>query len=121
MTRDVELLAPGTPLQTVIPIMQSKRHSCVVLGQDGVPAGIITERDLAGILERILDEPGLAGEPAAKFMSTPPCTVADDQTLFDALVIARADGVRQLVENAIRKIKQKKPDGIALHKPGKGT
>ena len=96
MTRSVELLSPATTLQSVINTMQSKRHSCVIVGENGIPAGIITERDLVSILARILDEPGLAEEPAAKFMSAPPCTVRDDQTLFDALVIARADGVRHL-------------------------
>jgi len=96
MTRNVELLAPGTPLHNVVRIMQSDRHSCVVLGENGVPAGIITERDLVCVLERILDEPGLAEEPVSNFMSTPPCTVNAEQTLFDVLVIARADGVRHL-------------------------
>ncbi|TCK19105.1 diguanylate cyclase (GGDEF)-like protein [Thiogranum longum] len=96
MTQHVELLSPATPLHSVAHAMQSKRHSCVVLGEDKIPAGIITERDLVSILGRILDEPELANEPAANFMSTPPCTVDDKQTLFDALVISRADGVRHL-------------------------
>jgi len=105
MTCGVELLAPETPLQTVVRIMHSKRHSCVIFGQEDVPVGILTERDLVGILERILDEPGLAAEPAANFMSFPPCTVVDDQTLFDALVIARADSVRHLpVVDAAQKL-----------------
>ncbi len=96
MTCGVELLAPETPLQTVVRIMHSKRHSCVVFGQEDMPVGILTERDLVGILERILEKPGLAAEPAANFMSSPPCSVSDDQTLFDALVIARANCVRHL-------------------------
>ncbi len=99
------LLAPCTPLRTIIHTMQLNRHSCVVLGENDVPTGIITERDLVAVLQRILDEPGLVEEPVSGFMSTPPCTVEDKQTLFDALVIARADGVRHLpVVNSQQKL-----------------
>ncbi|VAW72944.1 hypothetical protein MNBD_GAMMA15-340 [hydrothermal vent metagenome] len=96
MTHGVELLAPDTPLHEIVRAMQSTRHSCAVLGKNGVPTGIITERDLVDVLQRIFDEPGLAEEPVSNFMSTPPCTVHDDQMLFDTLVIARAEGVRHL-------------------------
>jgi len=96
MSSDVEILNPEISLRTVIHTMHAKRHSCVVLGKDDVPLGIITERDLVGVLERILDEPGLADEAASNFMSSPPCTVDAEKTLFDALVIARADHVRHL-------------------------
>ena len=96
MTRDVQLLAPGTPLQDVVNIMQSRRHSCAILGENGMPEGIITERDLVAILARIATEPGLAEQPASNIMSARPRTVVSDQTLFDALVIARAEGVRHL-------------------------
>ncbi len=96
MTRDVELLAPDTPLQQVVRRMRSRRHSCALFGSDGIPAGIITERDLVAAMERMPENPGIASEPAAEHMSARPCTVRDDQTLFDALVIARAQGIRHL-------------------------
>lgn len=96
MSHDVELLSPETPLQSVVLTMQSKRHSCVILGKNKLPTGIITERDLVNIMARMLDSPELASKPAAEFMSTPPCTVSNEQTLFDALVIARAESVRHL-------------------------
>ena len=105
MTRDVQLLPPETPLQTVVNTMRSKHHSCTVLGKNGIPTGIITERDLVGVLERMCDAPELAGEPASNFMSSPPCMMHEEQTLFDALVIARADGVRHFpVVNSAQKL-----------------
>ncbi|HHH44506.1 MAG TPA: diguanylate cyclase [Gammaproteobacteria bacterium] len=96
MTRDIELMAPGTPLREVITRMQRKRHSCTLIGSHGSPEGIITERDLVQVLQKLMDDPDLAGQPAAAFMSTPPHTVQQDQSLFDALVISRAEHVRHL-------------------------
>ena len=96
MSRAIELVAPATPLRDIISRMQNRRHSCILIGTDGIPAGIITERDLVCVLERILKDPGLADHPAEEIMSPRPHTILYDQSLFDALAIARAEKVRHL-------------------------
>ncbi len=96
MSRDVGLVAPETPLREVIAHMQADRHSCTIIGALGIPSGIITERDLVALLDRIIDQPALAEQPARTLMSTPPVTVLQDRSLFDALVISRAEQVRHL-------------------------
>ncbi|MFQ5644427.1 MAG: diguanylate cyclase [Thiogranum sp.] len=96
MTRDIELVAPDTPLREIIQEMHNNRHSCTLIGKGGTPDGIITERDLVQALQKLIDEPALAGQPASSFMSHPPHTVQQDQSLFDALVISRAEKVRHL-------------------------
>jgi len=96
MTRDIELMAPDIPLREVITRMQHNRHSCTLIGSHGSPEGIITERDLVRVMTKLMDDPDLAGQAAAAFMSTPPHTVQQGQSLFDALVISRAEHVRHL-------------------------
>lgn len=96
MTSAVELVDPETPLREVIRHMHSSRHSCTLIGEDKIPMGIITERDLVGVFNRALSEPALVESAARQFMTSPPHTVANTQSLFDALVIARAEQVRHL-------------------------
>lgn len=96
MTRDIELVAPDTPLSEVVQRMYHNRHSCTLIGNNGTPDGIITERDLVQVMQKLIDEPGLAGQRASTFMSKPVHTVQLDQSLFDALVISRAENVRHL-------------------------
>lgn len=96
MTHDVELIAPDTPVREVIHRMQFHRHSCVFVGRDGVPEGIITERDLVQLLASTLDEPNFADHNAKEIMTSPLHTVSISQSLFDALVISRAERIRHL-------------------------
>ena len=96
MTPDVEPIAPETPIREVIHLMYSRRQSCAVIGRDRVPLGVITERDLVGLLDRSLDSPAACNCTAESIMSAPPHTLAENQSLFDALVISRAERVRHL-------------------------
>jgi diguanylate cyclase (GGDEF)-like protein len=96
MSSDVELVSPEKPLHDVVKRMQENHQSCVLAGENGVPAGIITERDLVRVLGKLVDQPDLIQQPASVFMSSPPHTVQQDQSLFDALVISRAERVRHL-------------------------
>ena len=96
MTPEVELIEPDTLVREVIHRMHMYRHSCALVGRNGVPEGIITERDLVKLLDRIIEDPGLADRPADSIMSSPLHTVSISQSLFDALVISRAERVRHL-------------------------
>jgi len=96
MSHNVELVTPDTPLRTVIHYMRSRGHSCCLVGEDSSPAGIVTERDLVNVMESFIENPDLAGQPVARYMTAPPHTVQSDQSLFDALVISHAEKVRHL-------------------------
>jgi diguanylate cyclase (GGDEF)-like protein len=96
LTRSVELIEPGTSVREIIHRMHMHRHSCALVGRDGVPLGIITERDLVKLLNRIIDEPAFADHTAEEIMSSPLHTLSVSQSLFDALVISRAERVRHL-------------------------
>jgi diguanylate cyclase (GGDEF)-like protein len=93
---DVELLPPKTSIREVVAWMRVRRRSCAVIGSDSVPAGVITERDLVELLDRLMTEPEILECAAADVMSSPPTTVSTDQSLFDALVISRAERLRHL-------------------------
>ena len=81
MTHDVELIEPGTSVREVVHRMHMHCHSCALVGRNGVPLGIITERDLVKLLDRIIDEPHLADHTAEAIMSSPPHTVSNSQSL----------------------------------------
>lgn len=96
MNRDIDLVPPETPVRELVARMRARRQSCVVVGRDGVPEGVITERDLVVLLDRLATEPDALARTATEIMSAPPNTLSADQTLFDALVISRAERVRHL-------------------------
>ena len=92
--------ARNAPLRTVIKKMDRSRHSCVVVldseSGDGVPLGLVTERDIVRIVSR---------QPAKKIdefvagdvMSSPPVTVLPNVPLTQALTLARARHLRHLL------------------------
>jgi diguanylate cyclase (GGDEF)-like protein len=86
----------ATPLRQVINTMQSKRQSCCLIGENGKPAGIVTERDLVQVMVELLKNPTLGEQPVSRYMTTPLHSIQIDQSLFDALVISRAERIRHL-------------------------
>lgn len=96
MTCDAELLPRTTPLHQVIHAMRSRRQSCCLIGENGKPAGIVTERDLVQVMEDLLENPSLSEKPASEYMAAPVHTIQSDQSLFDALVISKAERIRHL-------------------------
>jgi len=77
--------------------MVEKSLSCMVLSdEEKHPQGIITERDLVRVLIASQQELGLLERPAGEFMSAPIVTVGHEETLYEALVVARTERVRHL-------------------------
>lgn len=97
MTRGIVSATADTPLLDVIRTMRDQRLSCMVVTEKDLPVGIITERDivhtLAGVLESDRIDPGLR---AGSIMSTPPITLPETATLFEALVITRTHHIRHV-------------------------
>ena len=96
MSSGVEMLAPDTCLKQVVRIMRNNRHSCVIIGEDGVPTGIVTERDLVKMLDQMMNDASMPEHRVDEIMAREPHTVNFNQSLFDALAITRAEHIRHL-------------------------
>lgn len=96
MTPEVDLVTPDTCLKQVVAKMREKRHSCVIVGEDGVPTGIVTERDLVKMLDQMMNDASMPEHRVDEIMAAEPHTVHHGQSLFDALAITRAEHIRHL-------------------------
>ncbi len=95
MTSDVSCLSADTTLLTAAQQMVTQRNSCILIKQDMSPIGILTERDLVKVLCNNNHEQDL-GKPISEFMSSPVLSLNQNESLFDALVVNRAERVRHL-------------------------
>lgn len=95
MTKDVSCLPPEASLREGVKLMVKNRYSCVVIKQQESPVGILTERDLVKVLLKVTHEKDLS-QPISKFMSSPVLTLGEEESLFDALVVNRAEKVRHI-------------------------
>lgn len=96
MTRAVTSVKPDASLAEVAATMSQARISCVVVCREGVPAGIITERDL--VRAAVGNLSGAAGTKASaeELMTWPVITLPLSAPLPDAVTLARARHVRHL-------------------------
>lgn len=94
MEPSAELIAPEFSLAKALEIMASRRLDQVLIGRDGVPLGIITERDVPRLLASHVDT---ASVTVADVMSAPLQTVAVDINVADAARRMEATGLRHLV------------------------
>lgn len=95
MTATVSCLSPEAPLREAVDQMFKQKISCIVIKQNQSPIGILTERDLVRVLSGKKHEQDL-DLPISDFMSSPVLTLNQNETLFDALVVNRAEKVRHL-------------------------
>lgn len=95
MTEDVTCLSPDAPLQLAVKNMVKQRYSCIIIIQNEIPCGIITERDLVNMLNHGAGEANLS-LPVSDFMSSPIISLNENETLFDAMVISRAEKIRHM-------------------------
>lgn len=96
MTKDVHHLSPDAELSEAIRTMRDRHCSCVVIARKDGPIGIITERDMISILAGVNDNPHILTSKVTKIMSAPPVTINETDSLFEALVVAKAEKVRHL-------------------------
>lgn len=95
MTEDVTCLPPEAPLQLVVKKMVEQRYSCIVIKKNEILIGIVTERDLVKVLNHDTEEIELS-LPVSGFMSSPIIRLNENETLFDAMVISRAEKIRHI-------------------------
>lgn len=93
MTTDVVAVGPGDTVERAIRRMVDHDIGAVVVVDDGRPAGVFTERDLA---RRILDDPGLLGRTVGEVMSAPIVSTGPDVEMIEAFDLMNARSVRRL-------------------------
>ncbi len=95
MTREVSCVTPDTPLHDAVDKMVGQRFSCTVIAEDKKPVGILTERDLVKGLVKTNHEHSLA-QSVSEIMTSPVLSLNQSESLFDALVVTKAEKVRHL-------------------------
>ncbi len=95
MSKQVTCLEPGAPLREAISLMAENRFSCVVVKENEEPLGIFTERDLVRLLSTEQTE-NLLESPISQVMTSPVQCLNQDESLFDALVVSKAERIRHL-------------------------
>lgn len=94
MSRELVTLQPSASAFTAMKLMNRRRISSLVMEADGVPEGIITERDLLRLIRSRKDLKSLT---LREVMSTPVRTVFSDVSSHEAAKILIANKLRRLV------------------------
>ena len=96
MTQGVTTVRRDDTIESVAEIMAANRYSRVVVAAEDERVGIITERDLVGFVLRPRNEADLLSRRVADLMTAPIKRIRETESLFDALVVSRADKIRHL-------------------------
>lgn len=96
MSTDVAFAEPGDSIQDVVARMRKHAYSCLVVTQDTVPVGIITERDIVRVYEEQSQSGDLGPRPVEEIMSKPPVVINETATLDESLALAEARRIRHL-------------------------
>ena len=96
MTSKVISVEPDCPISDVVGKLHAYRISCVVVCQDEVPMGVITERDVVGFAFTLVSGREESREQAADLMSSSVTTLPIDASLDDALELVDRDRIRHL-------------------------
>ena len=96
MTRKVLTAKANASLKNILSKMRLKKVSCVIIVNNKIPLGIVTERDIVRLFaEKHTDD--ILKIEASSIMSTPPITVLDSMSISSALNISRAKRIRHLI------------------------
>ncbi len=101
MTRTIVSIMSEATVTYAANLMKKKGISSLIVGQEGKPAGIITERDM---VRKILAEGESSAITIAEIMSTPLLYVNSHDSILDAADL--------MIENGIRKIAVKENNRV---------
>lgn len=96
MTADLTSTTANANLADVIQSMIDNHYSCMVVVENGLPIGIITERDIVRLMGLFISDKPKCPVRIADVMSVPVATVSENTSLFEALVISSAQKIRHL-------------------------
>ncbi len=96
MTLDVATCSPDESLLDAVKKLASKKISCLVIVENNIPLGILTERDLVEVLCDTLQ--GVVWEELAikNFMTSPVITVNEDIMLSEAVIMSHTRKIRHI-------------------------
>jgi len=98
LTNKVDCLSPEASLNTVFNTLAKNNYSCcVVAGDNRVPLGILTERDLIRLISNHENVTELMQQPVSEHMITPPFTLPEDTGLESALDLMESRNLRHLL------------------------
>lgn len=96
MSVHVETGSRATTVRDAAHIMHAKKISCILVTENDTPIGIFSERDLTSLATHATDLANALEQPIVEHMSTPVTTIKQTATLFEALVVMRAEHIRHL-------------------------
>ncbi|MFA7403491.1 MAG: GGDEF domain-containing protein [Pelobacteraceae bacterium] len=96
MTACVTSTTASAYLSDIIQSMIDNRYSCMVVVENDMPIGIITERDIVRLMGLFITDRPQCPMRVADVMSVPVATVSEATTLFEALVISSSQKIRHL-------------------------
>lgn len=96
MTANVINTTADADLAGVIQSMIDNSYSCMVVVENNIPIGIITERDIVRLMGMFISDKPQRPVRVADVMTVPVETVSEDTPLFEALVISSAQKIRHL-------------------------
>ena len=96
MSAKVISVDPDCSISDVVGKLHAYRISCVVVCQDEVPMGVITERDVVGFAFTLLSGREESRERAVDLMSSSVTTLSIDASLDEALELANSERIRHL-------------------------
>jgi len=94
MTTDVVTIAPDAFLANAYALLREKRISIIIVKQEQRAVGLLTERDVIGIMHENINP---SQTTVASVMTSPVTTVAQNMKLFDAYSVLTEHHFRHLV------------------------
>ncbi|HZX31496.1 MAG TPA: EAL domain-containing protein [Rhodocyclaceae bacterium] len=94
MSSQVPVMAPAAPLSEAVAAMAAREANCIVVAEDGIPVGIVTERDAVRFYRQ---GDGALAQPLAEVMSSPVAAIGLATHLHDAMDRMQAQRIRHLV------------------------
>ena len=95
MTKAVVSVSPSTPLPNVVGIMREKNISCVVVCEESIPVGIVSERDVLRLTAALMVEETPFPALVSEVMSSPVATVVVQDSVDTIISRSRVLGVRR--------------------------
>ena len=96
MSRKVVWVELDCPLADVLNKLRAYRISCVVVCEEGVPVGVISEHDIVGVAFNYVSGKGEERSVASELMSTSLTTVSEGASVDDAIATAEQHRIRHI-------------------------
>jgi diguanylate cyclase (GGDEF)-like protein len=96
MNTDPLIVDESAPLPNAIEQMTYQKRSCLLVTNCGALTGIVTERDLVGLLHNALEGKDIGKTSIAEVMTHGPCSIPETTSSEDALNLSRSRKIRHI-------------------------